>query len=283
MTKLFRVLPVCLLLLVSLPAASEVFFSEDFETGSNPFNFDRYNDFQTNAAQWFSSELVNEGGERGQVWKSTFHHYCNDSYFGHEVQQKANWNITNRIHWRMYVKFGSTDNSPEWRTAQPVAGCRGITSQRSYELKFPDIGGGGGLQLGRIIGKMRSADPSGYYGRFRLYTPDGTNHDHDAQGAPLFVSNRWYAIEFMVEDNGNNDTVKIWINNNDENNPDYEYTGGNMVDSSQWGTGLSFNHGYRNHDVPVDTDFYYDDLAIGNSFIGLKGNGAAPPAPPVLQ
>ncbi|VAW73271.1 hypothetical protein MNBD_GAMMA15-655 [hydrothermal vent metagenome] len=284
MSKVFRIVTCAFIFMLPATSWSEVFFSEDFETGNNPFSFDVYNDFQTNAAQWFSSELVNEGGERGRVWKSTFRHFCNDSYFGHDVQQKSNWNITNRIHWRTYVKFGTTDNSPEWQTSAPVSGCSGITSQRGYELKFPDIGGGSGLQLGRIIGKLRSADGSGRYGRFRLYTPDGTNHDHDSQGSPRFISNRWYAVEFMVEDNGNNDTVKIWINNNNENNPDYSFTGGNMFNSSQWSTGMAYNHGYRNHDVPYDTDFFYDDVVISNTFIGLAGNGASPPsAPPNLQ
>lgn len=281
MNKALRNLACSLVLMLPGTSFSQVFFSENFESGVNPFGFDVYNDFQTNASRWFSSALVNEGGDRGRVWKSTFHHYCNDSYFGHDVTQKNNWNITNKIHWRAYVKFGSRDNSPEWITSTPVSGCAGgIAGQRSYELKFPDIGGGGGLQLGRIIGKMRSADSSGNYGRFRLYTPDGTNHDHDSQGGARFISNRWYSVEFMVEDNGNNDTVKIWINNNNEANPDYSYTGGNMFDSRQWSTGMAFNHGYRNHDVPRDTEFFYDDVTFSNSFIGLAGNAVAPPAPP---
>jgi hypothetical protein len=262
----------------SASAVSEVFFEEKFETGSNPFSFDSYNDYHSDAARSFTGEQVHFPGDRGNVWKNIFHHYCNDSYFGHRELQDSDWNITNTFHWRVLVKFGDTDNSPEWATGIPISGCDGISGQRSYELKFPDIGGGGNLRLGRIIGKFRSAG-NDYQGLFRVYTPDGTNHDHTDQGAAPFVSNRWYAVEFMVEDNGNNDTVKIWINNSDPNNPDYTYTGGNMFDSSPWGTGLRWDHGYRNHDVPQDTIFYYDDVTISDSFIGF---GISPPSPPQL-
>ncbi len=114
MNKAFRNLACSLLIMFPVTSFSEVFFAEDFDSGANPFSFDVYNDFQTNASRWFSSTLVNEGGARGNVWKSTFHPFCNDSYFGHDVIQKSNWNITNKIHWRAYVKFGSSDNSPEW-------------------------------------------------------------------------------------------------------------------------------------------------------------------------
>ncbi len=48
---------------------------------------------------------------------------------------------------------------------------------------------------------------------------------------------------------------------------------------------MAFNHGYRNHDVSRDTDFYYDDIVFSNSFIGtdgtgLDGNIQAAPMPP---
>jgi hypothetical protein len=72
----------------------------------------------------------------------------------------------------------------------------------------------------------------------------------------------------MVEDNGNNDTVKIWINNNDPDNPDYAYTGGDMFDSTHWDSGTRWDQGYRNHNVPRDTVFYYDGVVISDSFIG---------------
>ena len=32
-----------------------------------------YNNYQRDAARYFSGELMNVGGERGRVWKTTFH------------------------------------------------------------------------------------------------------------------------------------------------------------------------------------------------------------------
>jgi hypothetical protein len=270
-----KFLPISLLLVCcySENSISEVFFDEKFETGATPFSFDSDNIDESPGA--FTGERVYTSTERGYVWRNTFHSGCNDTYFGHRKMQDEDWNISNTFHWRAYVKFGDSDNSPEWRTSAPVnTDCHaGGATQRSFELKFPDIGGGQNLNLGRIIGKMRSFPGGGeYQGMFRVYTPDGTNHNHTDQGAAPFVSNRWYAIEFMVEDNGDNDTVKIWINNNDQNNPDYSYTGGDMFDSSEWSTGLRWDHGYRNHHVPTDTNFYYDNVVVSDSFIGLEDN-----------
>jgi hypothetical protein len=88
----------------------------------------------------------------------------------------------------------------------------------------------------------------------------------------------------MLEDNGNTDTVNIWINNNDPDNPDYSYTSvesmfdfSTMVTTTNDGNRfLRWEHGYRNHDVPRDTNFYYDDVVISDSFIGTGGSGTDP-------
>jgi hypothetical protein len=262
-------------------AHGEIVFRETFESGTNPFSFDGYNDYESDSSQAMTGTLVNLRGNRQNVWKTTFHNHRNDSYFGHRERQDSDWNITNRFHWAVYIKFGDTDNSAEWLTAEADGRLR------SYELKFPDIGGGQALNLGRIIGKMRMSGPvsdGGRYGLFRLYTPNGQNHDHTANGTPRFVSNTWYHIEFMCEDHGNNDTVKIWINKDNEFDPDYEYTSStNMFNSNQWGTGLRWDHGYRNHNVPRDTVIYYDDIRIGNSFIGMSDGDRFPPESPLLE
>lgn len=267
-----------------VPAQSfaQIYFQEGFDSGSNPYNFDSYNDYFTDADRYFSGERVNVGGQLGYVWKTTFYDSGNDSYFGHRVRQKADWGVRNRLHWAGYVKFGDTPNSGEWITVDGYTRM----GERSYELKFPDIYPDD--PPGRLIGKMRSYRADGNQGMFILYTPNGQNHSpQDAGMAPL-ESGQWYAIEFMVEDNGANDTVKIWVNNNNESAPDYQHTGGDMVSAANWGEGMRYDHGYRNHNVGRPTDFYYDQITIADSFIGLppvggSGSDAAPAAPTSLR
>jgi hypothetical protein len=289
-----KILPLSCLLgcCFSANAISEVFFDESFETGTSPFSFSSDNISESPDA--FTGERVYSSSERGYVWRNTFHRGCNDTYFGHRVSEDNSWdvNITNTFHWRAYVKFGDSDNSPEWASSVPISSnCPAeLDGLRTYELKFPDVGCCTGSDQGpnirRIIGKFRPNDgDAGYQGVFMLGTPDGDksvdpdirhNHRHTDQGAAPFVSNRWYAVEFMVEDNGERDTVKIWINNNDPNNPDYSYTSNtSMFDSSGW-TGMRWDHGYRNSDVPRETNFYYDSIVISDSFIGLDENHQDP-------
>lgn len=261
-------------LLASGLAHAQIVFQEDFQSGHNPFAFDGYNDYFDGAAKAFSGQAVGVGGERGTVWKTVFHDYRNDTYFGHRVLQKSDWPIRDTIHWAAYVKFGDEPRSPEWRTSDGHTRL----GKRSYELKLPDIyPRGPDSRDGRIIGKFRSERRGGMTGIFILYTPNGQNHSTIDVGGRPFESGRWYSVEFAVEDRGDQDRVRIWIDNDDEQHPDYEHVGGDMFDSSHWRKGLRFDHGYRNHNVPRDTVLYYDDITIADSFIGLP-----PPRDPSL-
>ena len=249
------------LLISALQVYAEIVYQEDFETGTLPFSFEGK---KVDGKECSVGALVDEGGARGRVWRDIFlvesdeGGICDNSCFGFYHSQ--DWSYSNTIYVRFYVRYGDSENSYTWNN----------TAYRTHELKFPDIDSTS--PPNRLIGKHRPAGDD--VGRFSVYTPDGTTHRHDAQGTDPFVSNRWYCVEFMVQDNGvSGDVVKIWIDSDDENNPDYDHTSeGNLIDMSTWVPGCSWHWQYRNHAVIDEEHFYYDDIAISTTFIGSGTN-----------
>jgi hypothetical protein len=289
-----------------------VFFSEDFEIdpGDKVFKFTSYlgnrgipqdetrwpdppnPDQRTYEPTYFTGERVFDSGRSEYVWKNTFLAGCTDTYFGHSKRISYDSAVTNTLHWRAYVKFVDEQHARPWEvgnaTNQPD--CPTPQVYKNYELKFPDVGWNNGES--RIIGKFRELGQryrpgiESSYGRFYLYVRHqqdsyAGNHPSNAGDHPeLFLeANQWYAIEFMVEDNGDTDTIKIWINNNNQDNPDYSFTSDfDMFDLSTMVNSdgeMKWEHAYRNHAVSRDMDFYYDDVVISDSFIGT-GDSAAP-------
>lgn len=238
-----------------------ILFSEDFESGDSPFSFfaertvnDDYN----------VSDLINDCGSlRGRCWSEIFKPDRTDTYFG--FWRTVTWDHSSTIYFRYYFKYGDITHPYSW-----------ITAERSHELKFPDFGvgssiAGDGPTASRIIIKHRG---TGTNGVFRVYTPNAQNHDLPGE----LISNRWYCIEFLVQDNGNTDTVKIWKNKNDESNPDYSFTSTSNMFASRWEE-RGFEFGYRNHAVASDQYFYFDDIVISDKYIGC-GPATIPPSAP---
>ena len=66
--------------IIILPSISsgESFFMEDFEAGSNPFDFTIHNDFQSISALVMTGEQLDVGGNRNSVWKSPVHNYIRE-------------------------------------------------------------------------------------------------------------------------------------------------------------------------------------------------------------
>lgn len=245
-----------LLLALAAPAGAEILFHEGFDSAPAATRFD------SSAA----GELAVGGGERGGVWLSRFKPGPAGE-FGHRVRARPGWEFGGHLHWAGYVRFGYRDRSPEWLALEG----------QTYALSFPVIrleGHDGAYLSGRFL--RRGED--GFGGEFVLTTPDGREHRVPLE-RPL-VSNRWYGIEIGVQDRGAHDVVRVWINNDDRSNPDYQFVGGDFVDARDWGPRLVFDYGRRGHGVPAEAVFYYDDITIANDFIGLPKPRPVPPAAP---
>lgn len=249
-------------------AHRELIFEAQLETAKPPYGFDSINDYQDNDAAYHTGERVFDPQFASHVWKETFHDYCNDSYFGLRARIPWQWDS---IHWQATVRFGDADTAYTWQTTgNSDPECGQITGPRTHELKFPDIGGGQ-TPNDRIIGKWRSD------GSFLVYTeravPLGEPPNHSVDGFRMH-SGEIHTIEFAVIDNGpSGDIVRIWIDNDDPENPDYEYIStGNIIGSDEWAQpdALRFDHGYRNHNPPHDQTFYFDDVRIDIQFIGTQ-------------
>lgn len=260
--KKFVLFVFCLISLTAVPAYGTIVFNENFETGSSPFSFvwewtkgDAYN----------TGSLVTEDGNR--FWREIFRPGSTDTYFGFSTELTNATAITNTLFFRFKVRYGDASHPYTWDTAD-----------RSHELKFPDLcpGMAGNGDRARIICKHRRGSDNNH-GIFRVYTPiDAYNHDLPTQ----LVSNRWYTIQFMIQDNGTNgDVVKIWLDNDNQNSPNYSYTasGKDMFDASgnRWRNFVEW--AYRNHAVPSDRYFYFDDITISTTFITGSGGGTNPP------
>lgn len=260
--KKFVLFVLCLAIMAAGPAYGAVVFDENFETGSSPFSF---------AWKWTKGNAYNEGSlvtESGnRFWREIFKPGSTDTYFGFTTDLTGASAITNTLYFRFKVRYGDSAHPYRWTTAD-----------RSHELKFPDLcpGMAGNGDRARIICKhRRGSDDS--HGIFRVYTPiDAYNHDLPTQ----LTGNRWYTIQFMIQDNGSNgDVVKIWLDNDNQNSPNYSYTaqGKDMFDGAggRWRNYVEW--AYRNHAVASDMYFYFDEISISTTFI--TGSGSPPPPP----
>ena len=267
MKKNIIVFILCLILFYPIKGFAEIFWSADFEDASTApaYNFTGKQQ-DKNMPQCTPEERVFVGGERGWVWRMIFKG-ANTTPSCDNYQTKSGFHLTptwptgNTIHYRYYVRYGDSEHPYSWST----------TPFWSYELKFPDIAN---ALPSRVIFKHRTQN-------FQVYTPYGIRVNRVNY---TFQSNVWYCIEVLMQDNGNNDTVKIWVNNNDENNPNYSHSGENLVDFSQFQpntSGYWYNHLYRNHVPYTDQYFYIDDFAIANEFIGTGSTTGGNNPPPV--
>jgi|GEM_PF-3578200 len=250
-------------LLFPLVAGAEVVFQEHFEHGSNPFGFDLAHTAQSGAS--FEAGLADGGPQRGRVWAIDFRRGPG-GYFGHRVTVRPQWALTDTLFWAGYVKFGDVDRHAEWRSA----------GDAEHRLGFPLIGADDDGQAA-VIGRFLPWGEDGYRGRFVLVTADG--REHPVMDRAL-VSNRWYLVQFALEDRGAADRVRIWINNADAERPNYDYVGGDMIDRAIWAPGARIEHGYR-YGPGTEARFQYDGITIADSFIELPvPELPAPPAAP---
>lgn len=249
-------------LLLAPAAGAQVLFNEDFEQGNNPFGFDAYLDGPAVRGE------IATGGPRGRVWMTVFQPGTpEDDGFGHRLRWKPQWPATDTLYWAGYVRFGYQDGKPLWTSS----------GQIPYQLRLPEFGREG---PGHVFGRFRRYGVNGRQGSFELVTADGRVHTSEALQAEPLVSNRWYLLQFALEDRGRSDRVRIWIDNDREAAPDYEYVGGDMVDARAWQPGLTIDHGRRLHQVPADTRLYYDQITLATQFIDLPLPEAIPPAAP---
>ncbi len=251
-----KLLIIGIFLIMPIQSIAQVVFTEQFETGSFPYSFDSY------IGDGVCNEIaaVDEGGNRGVVWRVIFKTTgggaegdCGDLGFGFSEQQ--NWPTSNTFYMRFSVRYGDSEHPYTWDTAR-----------RSHELKFPDIG----RSEDRIIGKHRGNGNRGY---FNLYTPQppGVDEKNHLISETHLVSNVWYNIQFMLQNNGaSGDVVKLWFNNEDPDNPSYSYTStGNLFDSAGWNpdSPTPWKWTYRNHAVATEQYIYFDDFEVSTAFI----------------
>jgi hypothetical protein len=239
-----------------------ILFQETFDDGANPFAFDAFQDGRSPAA----GQLAIVGPPYERAWLTVLPPGKQQGLFGHRLVVPEEWRLDQRLHWAAHLKFGDRSDRPQWQAA----------GDAPYQLDLPAVIGVDGRAL--LIGRFRKVDRLGRFGTFELVTADGRVH-RPIRG-DLLAANRWYAIEFSVEDRGAHDRVRIWIDNADEQNPDYELVGGDMVDADDWRPGVRFDHGYVIHDVPAQTQLYYDNITIADGFIGLPVTETVRPAAP---
>lgn len=244
------------LLAMAGPAAAKILFKETFDAGRAPFAFDR---------QFAAPGKFAVGGmQRQRVWMVPLQGRAGP--FGFVVEREADWALGETLHWSGYVRFGYRDGQPEWEMPKGLP----------YDLRLPVITDARGQQ---VMGRFTRFDELGALGSFEVLTPDGRVHRVMAQGVTPLVSNRWYAIEIGLEDRGAHDRLRVWINNRDEANPDYQHVGGDFVQAADWRRDLRFRFGQRVA-VPEGGLFYFDDVTIANAFIGPRIPDMIAPAPP---
>lgn len=249
-------------LLAAGPAFGEIVFREDFETGTNPFDFDAFQP-DGGAAE---GEPVDAGPPHDRVWRTLLPANATRRLAGHRLVVASVPSGSRQLHWAAYVKFGDKPGTTPWR---------GDDSGR-LQLVLPLVADVKGETL--LSGRFLAADRRGRFGTFELTTSDGRVH-RPIRGK-LLAADRWNAIEFAVEDGGARDTVRIWIDNDDRTSPDYQYTGGDIVDSASWQQGLRFDHGYIAHPAAEPVSFFYDSITVANDFVGLPVARAVRPAAP---
>lgn len=247
-------------LLGAAAAHAEVAFQENFERGDPPFGFDGLQ--PTSGA--VVGRLIDAGSPHGRVWETLLPAGPQLGSVGHRLVLKDTAALDGRLHWAGYVRFG-TAPGPYW---QPD----GVP----FELQLPVITDGDGTPL--LTGRFRPTDRQGLFGSFELETADGQVH-RPLQGK-LLAAGRWYAIEFGVEDHGGQDRLRIWIDNDDADHPDYELAGGDLIDSGRWQQGLRMDLGVVPQAVPTERRFAYDAITLASDFIGLPVQPAPRPAAP---
>jgi|GEM_PF-3551880 len=265
--KKFVLFVLCLTIMSAGPAFGAVVFNETFESGgSPPFGFSYY---WTKGLTWNQGDLATESGNH--VWRTIFKPGSTDTYFGFAEYLNTTGGSGNTMYIKWRMRFGDATHPYSWSTAS-----------RSHELKFPDLCPtvqGDTVNNNRIIVKQRARDAS--HGLIRVYTPGNQSGDVYNHDAPTVVqSNVWYTVQIMLQDNGaSGDIVRVWVNNDVQNSPDYSYTSnGNIFNSDQWWQN-SMEWAYRNHEVASDQYFYFDDVNISTTFIsGSGGGGTTPPA-----
>jgi len=250
-------------------ANAEILWQEDFESTpireNGPYgNFTSYAPDSHTPGSQTNEDLCGHCGN--YVWK--YARRANSGYqdrTGWALGAAGNYQVENTLHFRMYVKFSS---NAAFQCG--VSGC-----PYSIEWKFPDFKAEAG---DRPILKWREG------GLVHLYSST-TGVDIPEENQPIVQAGKWYVVEFMMHDNGNNDIGRIWVASEDdgfqytEGNPSGEATGNIFSNSSGWdGNAAWWAWYYSNHDCPQAVNVYVDNFTIANSFIG-PADGSAPPPP----
>jgi len=252
-------------------AEAEILWQENFE--STPINESGANGNFTN----YAPESHTPGSQTGEdlcdhcgnyAWK--YARQANSGYqdrTGWALGAAGNYQVGNTLHYRMYVKFSSA----------AAFQCGSSGCEYGVEYKFPDFKTEAG---DRPILKWRSG------GQVNLYS-SATGVDIPEENQPHVQAGKWYVVEFMMHDNGNNDIGRIWVASEDdgfqytEANPSGEEVGNIFSNSAGWdGNAAWWAWYFANHDTPQNVDIYVDNFAIGNSFIGPAGESAPPPEDP---
>lgn len=246
-----RKLILCLLFL-PLVAPAEVLFEEDFTYGDSPFSFEE----ELGLDSPVRGQTAYGGEGRRRVWLNRFDNADIGHAFGHALTLDARWAERGALHWAGYVKFGYLDD------ASAFAGD-------PFAIAFPVIGS--------TRAQFVAADADGSRGKLLLRAADGSLHEVMPEGG--FMPNRWYGVEVGLTDNpSGEDRVRVWIDNPDETAPDLDYSAPELVDAASWpGTRIA---GRRGAGVPAGATFYYDDIRLGDAFIGLQPADRVPPAAP---
>lgn len=239
---------------------ADVIFQEEFERGEPPFGFDG----QQPAGGTAVGRLVDAGAQRGRVWEIQLPVGPQPGPVGHRLILDDASALGGRLHWAGYVRFGSAPGSYWQPDGVPFA------------LQLPVIADGNGEPL--LTGWFRLTDRRGLFGTFELETADGRRH-RPLQGR-LLAAGRWYAIEFGVEDHGEQDRLRIWIDNDDVEHPDYELSGSDLIDSGRWRQGLRMDLGVLPQALPAERRFAYGAITLATDFIGLPVRAAPRPAAP---
>jgi len=266
---------IALLVFVPTIAFSAVLKDEDFEDTSY--------DISKRATETCAPGVrFNEGGDRGWVWKDTLNSSgsgtcCEQTYIG---WQTASIGVGNPVYHSFWIKYGDSGNTYTWSNS-----CSGW----GHEYKFPDIYAGDD----RVIVKHNTAEGDSTHGVIVIYLsprtfPPKTSggraaiiaaghsivaEDGDGLANPI-ATNTWYHFQFAMYENGDNDYLKIWENNDTEGSPSYHYTGNLYDTGANWNS--TWYWGYRNHGFDNNEVMYYDDIIISDSFIEDGGDEDPP-------
>jgi len=260
--------------LTASPATAQVLFRSDFNNGSSPYSFARA---YANGGQ-YSESRVAAGGWNG-TGGTHLEHVAN------QRQYNLGWYFSGR-------NIRTSNGLPEWRVGDIVYVRLRLRYDDDWRWdgeggmsnKMIDFGMGGDGS-GRII--MRQTKPStttcapnpATYGPSNGGITVGIGITYTCTPAAIITYGRWHHVQFAVQTSASNTGyIKVWVDNNDFNNPTSEIRGLTISNVAGWND--SWTVGGFMTDAPVRTSgFVMDDFEVATAFDPNWASGVSTPPP----